>query len=355
MDAARKKPNFTTYCVSYIDKPFSRRIKMATIDFQVNYTNQMVPQTETLSGSGLGFFGETAGSSVQIGAFQDSTLVSNGDGSETTGQANNIKYVASTFPSGQCTVDSTGTDFNIGLSGVVSYQSTLGVRFGHTTAVKTQNCQLRIYDRTNINYPASGVNTKVAEIVNWNGTNPHLQGADGVASAHIGSGDAFWWGEPWPSELVGSQNFYENSLGTKFYNGLDTDSVVNGDSRIGNGVAVGDDETVGGTGIIVPLLDSPGSGQIGLKEITGPAPAVPVGGQPGMVWPKWSQYINSSSQSTWAPSVGSFDGDSTNGIKYTYGGTGLHTHHTWCVALSASPLAIGSKEQYGLYVSLEYL
>ena len=59
------------------------------------------------------------------------------------------------------------------------------------------------------------------------------QGSDGVSSAHIGSGDAFWWGEPWPAALVGSQNFYENSLGTKFYNGLDTSSVVNGDSRVG--------------------------------------------------------------------------------------------------------------------------
>ena len=52
---------------------------MATIDFQVNYSNAMVPGTETLSGSGLGFFGATAGSSVQIGAYQSSTFVSNGD------------------------------------------------------------------------------------------------------------------------------------------------------------------------------------------------------------------------------------------------------------------------------------
>ncbi len=315
----------------------------------------MVPGTETLSGSGLGFFGATAGSSVQIGAFQDTTFVSNGDGSATSGETNNVKYVSSTFPSGQCVLKSASSPLDIGLSGIVSFQSTLGIRFGHTTAVKAQNCQLRIYDRTNINYPASGVNTKVAEIVNFNGTDPTSQGSDGATSNHVGSGDAFWWGEPWPNELVGSQNFYENSLGTKFYNGKDTSAFVNGDERIGNGVAVGDDETVGGTGIIVPLLDSPGSGQKGLSEVTSSPPGVPAGAVPGMVWPKWSQYINSSSQSTWHPGVGSFDGDSDNGKKYTFGGTGLHNHHTWCVALSASPLAIGSKEQFGLYVSLEYL
>ena len=330
---------------------------MAIIDFQVNYSNQMVPDTETLSGSGLGFFGATAGSSVQIGAFQDGTFISNGDGSETKGQTNNVKYRSSVFPSGQCTVGSAGAaTFNVGLSGVVSYQTTLGIRFGHTTPVKTQNCQLRIYDRTNINSPASGVNTKVAEVVNWNGANPISQGADGVASNHVGSGDAFWWGEPWPAELVSAQNFYENSLGTKFYNGLDTAAVVNGDSRVGNGVAVGDDETVGGTGIIVPLLDSPGSGQKGLQEIAVSPPGTPDVTNYGMVWPKWSQYIDSTKQNAiYHPGIGTYDGDSTNGKKFTFGGTGVHTHHTWCVALSASPLAIGSKEQFGLYVALEYL
>jgi hypothetical protein len=74
-----------------------------------------------------------------------------------------------------------------------------------------------------------------------------------------------------------------------------------------------------------------------------------------MVWPKWSQYIQLAQQPNWNSDAGSFDGATTNGKKYTYGGTGLHTHHTWCVAISASPLSIGSKEQFGLYVSLEYL
>ena len=41
-------------------------------------------------------------------------------------------------------------------------------------------------------------------------------------------------------------------------------------------------------------------------------------------------------------------------IDRTYGGTGVDTHHTWAVALSASPLSSGGKENYGMYVSLEY-
>ena len=75
-----------------------------------------------------------------------------------------------------------------------------------------------------------------------------------------------------------------------------------------------------------------------------------------MVWPKWTQYIDSSKQSTLFGAGNNFgDGSNVSYIANTYGGTGIDTHHTWCVALSATPLAIGSKEQYGLYVSLEYL
>ena len=321
---------------------------MAIIDFQILGNNNATPTLETLSGSGLGFFGATAGSSVQIGSHQDSTYVSNGDGSSTTSQTNNVKFVADTFPSGMCEVDALGSPYGpVGLSGVKSYESTLGIRFGHDTAVKTQNVQLRIYDRANINYPASGVNTKVAEVVNFNGSTYNNQGAGGTGSSAVGSGDAFWWGEPWPSELV-TKNYWTNSLGTKFYNGLSTSAAVNGDARLGN--VTDDDETVGGSGVVVPLLDSPGSGQRGLDEVTG---------SEGMIWPKWTQYINSTStQNTWYGTSGKVafnDGSTAGNLTKNQGGTGYHTHHTWAVALSASPLNIGSKEQFGLYVSLEYL
>ena len=318
---------------------------MAIIDFQILGNNNGTPSLETLSGSGLGFFGLSAGSSVQIGSHQDSTFVSNGDGSVTKDQTNNIKFVANTFPSGMCSVDAVGTPYGaVGLSGVPSFESTLGIRFGHDTAVKTQNCQLRIYDRSNINSPASGVNTKVAEIVNFAGGTYDSQGSAGVGSDSVGSGDAFWWGEPWPAQLV-SKNYWQNSLGTKFYNGLDSASKVNGDARLGG--VTDDDLTVGGTGIIVPLLDSPGSGQRGLDEVTGAT---------GMIWPKWTQYIHTTAnQQTWAGSTQHQFGDGSSSLTLNQGGTGYHTHHTWAVALSASPLNIGSKEQFGLYVSLEYL
>ena len=55
---------------------------MAEITFQTNMAQNSTPPTNsyTLSGSGLGFFGTTAGSSVQIGSYQDTTYISNADG-----------------------------------------------------------------------------------------------------------------------------------------------------------------------------------------------------------------------------------------------------------------------------------
>lgn len=322
---------------------------MAVIKFQVLGQNDGQASIDTLSGSGLGFFGLSAGSSVQIGAYQDTTYVSNGDGSVTKSATNNNKYVADTFPSGMSAITAIGGTYGpVGLSGVKSFESTLGIEFGHSTAVKTQNVQLRIYDRSNINYPASGVNTKVAEVVNFGGGTYNSQGSLGVGSSVVGSGDAFWWGEAWPSELVTNNlNYFTNSLGTKFYNATSDDSVVNGDVRLGN--VSEDDNTVGGSGLVVPLLDSPGSGQRGLDEVTGAT---------GMIWPKWTQYITETAQQqVWAgAATHNFGNGSTAGnLLLNQGGTGYHTHHTWAVALSASPLNIGSKEQYGLYVSLEYL
>lgn len=322
---------------------------MADIRFQILGNPDMTTDRYTLGGSGLAFYGATAGSSVQIGSYQDNTYVANSDGSTYTDATNNIKYVANSWPSGQTVASiAGGGTLNVGLSGVKTFQSTLGIEFSHSTPVKTQNVQLRIYDRSNVNYPASGVNTKVAEIINHNGSTYADQGATGTSSNAVGSGDAFWWGEPWPSQYV-TQNYFTNSSGEVFRNGL-TGTNVNGDSRLSAAGIAGSYATVGGTGVVVPLSNSPGSGQRQLNRAS-------VAGSEGMIWPKWTQYISSSSNQTAIfGSNNTFGDGSTAGNRVkNYGGTGVDTHHTWAVALSASPLSIGSKEQYGLYVSLEYL
>jgi hypothetical protein len=273
----------------------------------------------------------------------------------------NNKYVAPTvFPSGQVTLGGAfeGNNTTLGLTGIKSMHGTLGIEFGHTTAVNVQNCQLRIYDRDNVNYPATGVNTKVAELINFNGAagpdGYKTQGTSNVTSNAIGSGDLWWWGEPWSDGAEAStQDYYTNSVGTVFYNGAGTSNRVNGDIRLSTINVAGSYDTVGGTGVIVPLSDSPGSGgkQLQASEV--------VSGT-GMVWPKWTQYahVNTIQASILGTALGDGSDDTkVNGVSNrdrTYGGTGVDTHHSWSVAISASPLSSGGKEQYGLYVSLEY-
>ncbi len=333
---------------------------MADIRFRILNQADGDASLDTISGSGLAFYGATAGSSVAVGEYQQTTYVANGDGSVFKDATNNIAfYTTASYPSGRCTLDSVpGSAYpDTGLSGVRTMHSSIGIMFGHTAAVKVQNCQLRIYDRGNIQYPASGVNTKVAEIVNFNGGTYATQGTnDGLPSAAIGSGDLWWWGEPWPDELCpSSENFYTNSVGVTFYNGKDTDSRVNGDARLATAGVPGSYETVGGTGLIVPLLDSPGSGGKGLQ-------ASEVVSGTGMVWPKWTQYCrDTADQNAISGNSAAFgDGSDTTksggiaNIDRTFGGTGIDTHHSWGIAISASPNAAGAKEDYGLYVSLEY-
>lgn len=291
--------------------------------------------TPNLGGSGLGFYGASFGSSVQLGQYQSKTFITNSLGTTNGGNAYNTKFVAAA--SGIPDSDSSG----IPLCRLNGHHRTLDINFDHSSPVNVQNAQLRIYDRSNIDYPASGVNTKVAELVNFNGltysawlSTPGAANVanDGIGGAPHGSGDHLWWGEPWPANQA-SVFHYDNSSGVRFRNASTSDSKTNGDSRLG--AISGDDDTVGGTGIIVPLLNSPGSGQRFLD-----------GTYDTGFKPKWLQYYNTASPNL--PNIG------PNSTTRTFGGTGVDRRHTWRVALSATPLTIGSKP-YALNFSCEYL
>tara|TARA_Y100000593_G_scaffold85589_1_gene162866 strand:+ start:2997 stop:3926 length:930 start_codon:yes stop_codon:yes gene_type:complete len=309
---------------------------MAEITFGIGSQQNIV-------GSGLGFYGASFGSSVQIGAFQDRTFVTNSAGTAQGQAANNIKF----------TVPATGNTQTIGsgipITKINSGNRSFHINFDHSTDVNVQNCQLRIYDRTNINFPASGVVTKVCELVNFAGKTSSAwtsdNGPDNTAlqGNFYGSGDMFWWGSPWPDSgpVRAGQDFYDNSSGVRFHNFTQTEATAgngNGDSRLGS--VTGDTETVGGTGVVVPLYNSPGSGGHFVNSINTDVAAVQ---------PKWLQYYDNSNRPDDCPNLG------TKTTTNTFGGTGLAKRHTWFVGISASPLSIGSKTQYGLYVSLEYL
>ena len=260
---------------------------MATISFLAGEGSEKIFH---LQGSGLGFYGTTFGASVQIGSFQGTTFVTNADGTTQAQDADNIKYVSS--HSGIYKGNPTTKSVLL----VPSSRSSLNIRFDHTSAVNVQNAQLRVYDRENINFPASGVRTMIAEMSNPVNTFP---------TTDAGSGDALWWGDD-------ERYAYTNKNGVVFVGG------ANGDARI-NSTAGGTLETVGGTGTIVPLMDNPGSG--------------------GRLIGDDNTFLGKNSRTT----------------STMFGGTGVDMRHDWFLSLSASPTSIGSKTKYGLYFSLEYL
>lgn len=307
-----------------------------------------------VGGSGLGFYGSTWGSSVSTQKYQSSTYITNSNGTSNGGEARNVKYLGSV-----AVPNATGCMVGIAqVTGMLSTangsEATLAINFKHDTAVKVQNVQLRIFDRVSIDSPASGVITKVAELANFNNKSYagwlSAYGSATTSPDHC-FGDAFWWGSPWPSGSVYGTDksikpYYENSVGVRFYNYTDyhySKGSGNPDSAVVGLLTPGFD-TVGGSGLIVPLLDSPGSGGQGLN--TGVYPTIV---------PKYIQYINNGDQSTYIPGLTRGPWNSGTYIANSFGGTGYDTVHTWRVALSASPLNIGSKTNYGLYVSLEYL
>ena len=211
----------------------------AAIDF---YAGQGGGTWVDLNASGLGFFGASFGTSVQVGQYQDTTFISSANGVTEGPEATNCKY--DTVTSGVIIDGAAAID----PSAVVINSGTLNVRFTYSdTPVMTQNCKLQIFDRVDPDNGATGVLTQVLQVCN---------GGSGVSS----SGTA--------TDPSGHSGWIAAS----------------------------------GSGVTVPLLYSAGSGGL-------------------------------------CPS----------------GVDTQDTRHDWYVCLSASPLSIGSKTAYGLYVSLEYL
>ena len=139
---------------------------MASISFYAN--GALIP-----TGSGLGFYGDAGfGSSVTVGAYQGSTFVTNSTGSTQGAAGDNIKY--HNVGSGLLSVSGTG----IGIDAIPYSAATLQVRFDHSSEVRAENAELRVYDRTNINNSAVGVTTQAAEIVHpWLTEAPSTEGS----------------------------------------------------------------------------------------------------------------------------------------------------------------------------------
>jgi len=157
---------------------------MASIKFYANIAGIAATGDPTLinhgAGSGLGLFGAGYGISVPVGQWQESTWVTNANGTATDQyQLNNTKFTSVS-----------GVSFNGGAEiqnwKVPNYYAPLKLSFVHDTAVRVQNCKLRIFDRNDITQPASGVTTKVYEVRHPNGSTS----ASGLA--HRGINNHSW-------------------------------------------------------------------------------------------------------------------------------------------------------------------
>lgn len=129
------------------------------------------------STSGIGFFGASFGASVLVGAYQTTTFITDANGTVNISQMQNVQFLNS-----QSGVVGSSTS-GINVLNIPNFQAGTNVRFTNGTAVKTQNVQLIIYDRSNINNVASGVLCKVYETIH-----------PAITQSTAGSGATTWAG-----------------------------------------------------------------------------------------------------------------------------------------------------------------
>lgn len=134
-----------------------------------------------LNGSGLGFYGATFGSSVNVGSWQDSTWITNSTGSTQGPQVDNIKWT-------HANSGSINGLSSVHLQNVPNQFATLNIRFTNGSAVRTQNAKLRIYDRTTITTGPSGVTCRAYEVIHPSTTQTGNLGSGTTSWTTMGSG-----------------------------------------------------------------------------------------------------------------------------------------------------------------------
>lgn len=147
---------------------------MATnVNFYGGFSSTIIP---IVSGSGVGFYSSGGfGASVPVGDYNSRCYITDGNGVVSGAEINNVKYLSS----GSAILGQAGS--GIKLTQVPNYLSTMRIELTSDTAVKTRNAQVRIYDRSNINSPPSGVTCYGAEIIHTD-----------TVQNNNGSGDATW-------------------------------------------------------------------------------------------------------------------------------------------------------------------
>lgn len=165
-----------------------------------------------LNNSGLGFFGAGGfGQSVPVGSWQGSTFITDGYGVNQGPQVNNIQWVHPNSGAVQG-----GTIVN--LVDIPNYQSTLNIHFNNSTAVRTQNAQLYIYDRVSTNNSPSGVTCAVAQLVHPDVT--QIPGGSGDISWEFPAGSSYV-----PASILNNGNTFSPGQSGQSPNGPNTEDM----------------------------------------------------------------------------------------------------------------------------------
>lgn len=151
---------------------------MPTTTFYISELSAYTPIT--MSGSGLGFYGSNFGSSVSVGAFQDTTFLTNSVGTA-SGQG-----VSNTKPdSGDLTkvYHAAFGGTSVPLTRLQNKHAPINIRVQETGVITLTNNKIYIYDRNSIYNNPTGVNCYCAEVIRPN--------TELFASSN-GSGDTTW-------------------------------------------------------------------------------------------------------------------------------------------------------------------
>lgn len=129
-----------------------------TIDwFGGNFVNQILP-AESGTYDTLGHFGGGFGLSIRVGFYNDTSWVTNDDGTAQNGQVPNVKYASLTGCYTPAIVNPRL------LTALATSEATLGIRLITDSSVQTQNSAFRAFDRVSIDNAPSGVTIKAFEV-----------------------------------------------------------------------------------------------------------------------------------------------------------------------------------------------
>lgn len=129
-----------------------------------------------------GFFGAAFGFSIRVGEYNNTSRVTNDNGSADNGALPNLRYDTASNSGAFVASESVATE----LLEVDNTESTLKIKLSTDSPVQTQNTSFRAFDRVNIDNNPSGVTVQAAEI---NKPQPSFRGSGDTSwTAVAGSG-----------------------------------------------------------------------------------------------------------------------------------------------------------------------